>query len=132
MWVRRSNRWRLFGVRRGAARRYSEFDLHRSVGVIGNMLLLLVAATGVVIAFPQTFTQTAGRPSAAPRPGSVAENSAATTRPSKQYIAAGGAGMPFPAAQSNNCGFHARRIARWYRSYPDVWRFTAQRREHAS
>jgi uncharacterized iron-regulated membrane protein len=87
IWIRRSNRWRLFGTRRGIAWQYTKFDLHRSVGVIGNVLLLFVAVTGVVIAFPQTITQLLGGP-LPPRPVSVAENSAAPATLEEYVVAA--------------------------------------------
>ena len=61
VWMRRANPWRLI---RG--RSLTSFDLHRSVGVVGNVLLLFVAATGVTIAFPQTVAfLLGGRPAAA-------------------------------------------------------------------
>jgi uncharacterized iron-regulated membrane protein len=62
IWARRANPWRLI-----RARKLTSFDLHRSVGVIGNLLLLFVAVTGVVISFPQTITQLLGGPPAADR-----------------------------------------------------------------
>jgi uncharacterized iron-regulated membrane protein len=87
IWVRRSSRWRLFGTRRGNAWQYTGFDLHRSVGVIGNVLLLFVAATGVIIAFPQTITQLLGGPPP-PRPVSVAKNSGAPATLEEYVVAA--------------------------------------------
>ncbi len=76
IWVRRYNRWRLFGTRRGTAWQYTKFDLHRSAGVAGNVFLLFVAATGVVIAFPQMIMQLLGEPPQ-PRPTRLAEKTAA-------------------------------------------------------
>jgi uncharacterized iron-regulated membrane protein len=91
IWVRRSNRRQLFGARRGTARQYTKFDLHRSVGVIGNVFLLFVAATGVVIAFPQTITQLLG--GRAPRPVVATENPVARMTP-EGYIAAAERAVP--------------------------------------
>jgi uncharacterized iron-regulated membrane protein len=79
IWARRSNRWRLFGMR-------SKFDLHRTVGVIGNVALLFVAMTGIMVAFPETITQMLGGPPA-PRPVVLAEHTAAHTT-LEAYIAA--------------------------------------------
>lgn len=86
IWLRRSNRWQLFGTRRGPNWKYTEFDLHRSVGVIANIVLLFAAATGIMVAFPQTITQWLGGPPQ-PRTVVVAENPAAHTT-LESYIAA--------------------------------------------
>jgi uncharacterized iron-regulated membrane protein len=68
-WAVRSSRWtRMFGKRRGTAWQFTKFDLHRSVGVIGNALLLFVSTTGVVISFPQTVSRLLGAPAEVARP----------------------------------------------------------------
>jgi uncharacterized iron-regulated membrane protein len=92
IWVRRTDRWRLFGKRQGAVWQYTKVDLHRSVGAIGNALLLFVAVTGIVIAFPQTITQLLGGP-APPRPVVAAENPGARTT-LEGYIAAAERAVP--------------------------------------
>lgn len=94
MWLRRSNRWRLFGTRRG---KYTEFDLHRSVGVIANIVILFIAATGVAIAFPQTITQWLGGPPPS-RAVVVAENPAAHTT-LESYVAAAERAVPGAAVR---------------------------------
>jgi uncharacterized iron-regulated membrane protein len=92
MWLRRSNRWQLFGARRGANWKYTEFDLHRSIGVIANLVLLFIALTGVMIAFPQTITQWLGGPPPQ-RAVVVAENPAVHTT-LESYIAAAEQAVP--------------------------------------
>jgi uncharacterized iron-regulated membrane protein len=90
IWVRR--RRQLFGTRRGMVWQFTKFDLHRSVGVLGNVLLLFVAATGVVISFPQTTTRLLGGP-APPRPVVVPAPPIAHTT-LEEYIAAADRAAP--------------------------------------
>jgi uncharacterized iron-regulated membrane protein len=78
IWLRRFNRWKLLRISGGALWRGTKFDLHRSLGVLGNGLLLFVAVTGVIMAFPQTVTRLLGGAVAAKtspsRPGRHAGN----------------------------------------------------------
>ncbi len=67
IWGLRGARWaRIFGGRRGTVRRFTTFDLHRSVGIIGNVLLLFVALTGIVVVFPRTSAMLMGGGGEAP------------------------------------------------------------------
>ena len=69
IWAIRPARWaRLFGKRTLASRPPTSFDWHRSVGVVGNVLLLFVSATGITIAFPQTIERLMGGPVGPPPP----------------------------------------------------------------
>jgi uncharacterized iron-regulated membrane protein len=68
-WAFRAARWtRLLGTHRGSTWQFTKYDLHRSIGVMGNALLLFVAGTGVIIAFPQTITVLLGGPVVAAAP----------------------------------------------------------------
>jgi uncharacterized iron-regulated membrane protein len=92
IWVRRSDRWRLFGTRRGTAWQYTKLDLHRSAGVIGNVLLLFVAVTGVLIAFPQTITRMLGGPP--PPRAIVLEENPRAHATLEEYLAAAERAIP--------------------------------------
>ena len=62
IWVLRGARWaRIFGARRGIVRRFTAFDLHRTVGVLGNFLAVVRLTHGNRRGVPPHFRCCNGR-----------------------------------------------------------------------
>lgn len=76
IWSLRAAPWALlFGTRRARPWRFTAAGLHRSIGVIGNLLLLFVTVSGIVVVFPKTTLRVLGVPSevASPLPPRAGE-----------------------------------------------------------
>ncbi|MCU1258508.1 MAG: hypothetical protein JWO80_1393 [Bryobacterales bacterium] len=96
LWVIRNQPWTvLFRVGwRGPFRRRN-FELHRTTGVFANVFLLILSATGISLAYPQTFRvaiETLTGTSAAPPRVSVHQS--AMTQPLDAYIQAARSALP--------------------------------------
>ncbi len=56
IWMLRSQSWKaIFRISWRASWNKVNFDLHRSIGVVANALLLVISFTGICLGFPDTF-----------------------------------------------------------------------------
>ncbi len=97
LWIYRNQPWTvLFRAGWRGPFRKRNFELHRAAGVFANVFLLLLSATGIGLAYPQTLRGAVetliGK--AASRPPRVSVPSSAMAQPLEAYVQAARAALP--------------------------------------
>ena len=96
MWLTGARNWRAWvSVRRAGSTRRFNFELHRASGLWAYAFLAVIAFTGIDLAFPDTFRQTAqsltGKPATVPGPKGIHADS---MRPLDEYLRIARRAMP--------------------------------------